>query len=91
MIRILTQIQYDAICDICREAQEKIENLEKENEQLKAQIKAKDDEIDEQAQEIYGLREDLASLKWNLNKLDPNVIDFPNSDHKASSPVDKLF
>ena len=36
-------------------------------------------QIDEQAQEIYGLREDLASLKWNLNKCDPQLIDFPNS------------
>ena len=89
MIRILTQTQYDAICDIYTEQQEKIKELE-------AQIKAKDEEIDEQAQEIYGLREDLASLKWNLNKLDPKVIDFPNSytdhtDYKATSPVDKLF
>ena len=84
MIRILTQTQYDAICDLYTEAQDKIKELE-------AQIKAKDEEIDEQAQLIYGLQEDLASLKWNLNKLDPNVIDFPNSDHKALSPVDKLF
>lgn len=73
MIRILTQTQYDAICDIYTEQQDKIKELE-------AQIKAKDEEIDEQAQLIYGLQEDLASLKWNLNKLDPNVIDFPNSE-----------
>lgn len=45
--------------------QRRIEQLQKEN--------------DEQAQEIYGLREDLASLKWNLNKYDPQLIDFPNS------------
>lgn len=86
MIRILTQTQYDAICDIYTEQQDKIKELE-------AKIKAKDEEIDEQAQLIYGLREDMASLKWNLNKLDPKDIDFPNShsDHKASRHVDKLF
>lgn len=81
---ILTKKQHDAILDLMRKADQEIE-------QLKAQIKAKNDEIDEQAQIIYGLQEDLASLKWNLNKYDPQLIDFPNSDHKASSPVDKLF
>lgn len=88
MIRILTQTQYDAICDICTEAQNKINELE-------AQIKAKDEIIDEQAQQIYSLQEDLACFKWhlgslqNINKILDHAIaasdiDFPNSSVKST-------
>lgn len=88
MIRILTQTQYDAICDLFTEAQEKIKFLEE-------QIKAKNEEIDEQAQEIYSLQEDLACFKWhlgslqNMNKILDHAIaasdiDFPNSSVKST-------
>lgn len=64
-MRIITNDRYDYLLN-------KIKALRAENKHLK-------EENDEQAQEIYGLREDLASLKWNLNKYDPQLIDFPNS------------
>lgn len=83
MIRIITQKQYEAIIDIVREAAKEIEQLQKENEDLKKANKI--------------LSRDLRDLQnFCINfaaDQKAKAIDFPNSysDHMASRPVDKLF
>ena len=76
LMKLLFSNQYNNMLDI-------INNLMAENERLKS-------ENAELAEEIYSLSEDIACLRWNL-KADHSFIDFPNSDHKASSPVDKIY
>lgn len=82
-MKILSNKQYEAIIDICREADQEIEQLKKENDKLE--------------HENYRLSRDLRDLQnFCINfaaDQKAKAIDFPNSysDHMASSPVDKLF
>lgn len=82
MIRIITQKQYEAIIDITREAAQKIEQLQKENDKLRKENKI--------------LSRDLRDLQnFCINfaaDQKAKSIDFPNSDHKVYRDyVDKFI
>ena len=72
-MKILTNEQYNLMLNTIRK-------LKNENKELK-------DQIDEQAQEIYSLSEDLACLKWDLSS-SKKFLDFPNS---KTGSEDKIY
>lgn len=71
-MKIITNDQYDLMLNT-------ISRLKKENKELK-------DQIDEQAQEIYSLNEDLACLKWDLSPA-KKFLDFPNSEQSSEDKI----
>ena len=75
-MRILTRTQYDAICDIVMSQKRLIEKKEAEIKRLKAQVNRLSYLLDAElkADDDYNTQEDMASLQYELNK-----IDFPNS------------
>ena len=76
-MKILSNEQYNLMLNTVRK-------LKKENKELK-------DQIDEQAQEIYSLSEDLAALKWDLSPA-KKFLDFPNSvPNSEQSSEDKIY
>ena len=71
-MKILSNEQYGLMLNTIRK-------LKKENHELKEQI-------EEQAQEIYSLHEDLACLKWDLSPA-KKFLDFPNSEKDSEDKI----
>ena len=67
-MRIMTKLQYDAICDI-------VTDLKKENE-------AQREKIRKMNQDIQKLKEQNMRLRYLLDdEFKADSLDFPNSDH----------
>ena len=78
-MKILTNKQYDLICEIVMEAKMKSEMLEADNKELQNEIKI--------------LKESNMRLKYLLDKefSSDQVIDFPNSSKEHTSSIDKFI
>ena len=71
-MKILSDTKYNEMLNVIR-------NLMKENKELKEQI-------EEQAQEIYSLHEDIACMKWDLSPA-KKFLDFPNSEKDSEDKI----
>lgn len=70
-MRILTNRQYDAICDI-------VSDLQKENEDLKAKIAKKDEALTYVNNKLFARIEEVAILRRKLNNRSIG-IDYPST------------
>lgn len=81
-MKILTNTQYDAICDIVMDQKREIERLTKENEDLRIEKIRISRRLDNTESKLYSMIRFVSSCKTT------SVLDFPNSKKNSE---DKLF